>query len=50
MVGEKLLLAPGLLQGKKRVDDLIDGTYQGQSNPIPKITFAKSNGQVTVRH
>ena len=50
MVGEKLLLAPGLLQGKKRVDDLIDGTYQGQSNPKPKITFAKSNGQVTVRH
>ena len=26
MVGEKLLLAPGLLQGRKRVDDLTDGT------------------------
>lgn len=47
---EKLLLAPGLLRGKKRVDGLTDGTYQGQSNPIPKVTFAKGNGQVTVRN
>ena len=50
MVEEKLLLAPGLLQGKKRVDDLFDGTYQGQSNPVAKSTFAKGNGGVILRH
>lgn len=41
---------PRLLQGKKGVDDPIDGTYQRQNNPVARTTGAKGNGRIIDRH
>lgn len=53
MKGKPLLVPrrlPRLCQGKKGVDDPIDGTCQRQSNPVARTTGAKGNGRVIVRH